>query len=476
MSESTEHIEPAAAREVLPAIALVGRTNVGKSTLFNRLTHGRKALVAASPGLTRDRREGRVIWGGRRYRVIDTGGMGFDRGAEFATEIAEQVQKAVADADAVWLVVDGVEGLNPLDQQLAEWLRPTGKAVFTIVNKVDHRRREAQIGDFYALGSRELYSVSAHHGLGIEAALEATAGALPAPKGAGEGGSPASQPPGVRVAIMGKPNVGKSSLVNRVLGEGRMIVSEIAGTTREPVDVPVEVGGERFTLIDTAGLRRRAKTKLALDKIGAATSLGALERADVAVLVIDALEPISEQDAKIAGHIELRRRAVVLALNKWDLVKHDPRRADEIEKDVRHRLRFIPHAALVKLSAAEGEGIEQLFQEVRMAFREFERRIQTADLNRIIGPAVLSHPPPGKGRSATKIHYGTQVGVRPPVFCFFTNHPECMTPAYTRYFTGRLRYHFGLQGTPIAISWRGRERQAEPANKRVEKRAGGARP
>jgi GTP-binding protein len=338
-----------------------------------------------------------------------------------------------------------------------------------VVNKVDNVGRRQGLVEFYALGTERLQAISAEHGLGVDDLLEATAAELPGmrparPAGTGEPEDAAAAPParadgGLRVAFVGRPNVGKSSLVNLALGRARMIVSEVAGTTREAVETSFHLYGRDYVLVDTAGIRRRARTHEHLEKLGVLHSLGALDWVQVAVLVVDASEELATQDARIASYIVEHRRAVVVALNKWDRVAGNARRAREVEDAVRERLRFLEFAALVRTSAVDGTGIQPLFREIGRAATQFQREIQTADLNRMVQAATLRFPPPAQRGSPTRIYYGAQVGTGPPAFRFFTNHPKQIDDAYTRFFENQLRHHFGLQGTPVRIDWRARRRE-----------------
>ncbi|MCZ6533313.1 MAG: ribosome biogenesis GTPase Der [SAR324 cluster bacterium] len=442
------------------AIALVGRPNVGKSTLFNRLVGSRKALVAATPGLTRDRRVEEVRFNGFHFLLVDTGGMAYDPDGAFSTEIVAQVEAGVESAAAVWLMVDAVEGLNPFDTELYRWLLRGQKPVFVIVNKADNVQRMTDLSDFYALGAEHILALSAIHGHGIEQALTQTAAVVPIREAEVESGDPLAERP-VRITFLGRPNVGKSSLVNLIVDDARMIVSEVAGTTREAVDVPFERQGQSYLLIDTAGIRRRARTKEYLEKIGVLSSLGALRRTDVTVLVLDASEPIAEQDARIASYILEQRRGIVIAMNKWDLLAGNAKKIKEFEFIMERKLRFLQFAPRVRISAVDGSGLEQLFKEIQTVYENFSRRIQTADLNRVVQMSVLRRSPPAQGRVPTKVFYGSQVRERPPTFCFVTNHPKQIRESYTRYMEGQLRYHFGLKGTPLHILWKGRREEGK---------------
>ena len=460
--------KPSIASPNLATIVLVGRTNVGKSTLFNRLTRSRRALVAPSPGLTRDRREGEVTRGDIRFRLIDTGGLSLDTSEEFAREITHQAEVAMEQADMVWLVTTATDGLTALDEEIYRNLKKhkavRDKPLLAVVNKVDNWQRESALSEFYRLGTDSIFPISALHGKGIDDLLQESAVLLPN-LATMEQHVESDMDDIIRVAFLGKPNVGKSSLVNRILGEGRMIVSEKSGTTREPIDTRLHYGKQDYLLIDTAGIRRKAKTTAYLDKLGAMTALGALYRTDVAVLVLDADDDVSDQDAKIAGAILERNRGVVIAVNKWDRIQDDSRRIKAYEGLLQRKLGFLEFAPRVSVSATEGFGVDQLFREVQKVFTQYVRSIQTADLNRVIPLAIRQHPPPRKGRSETRILYGSQIGVRPPVFRLFTSHPERITPAYSRYFANQIRYHFGFRGVPLLLEWKGRGDNA-PRNRK----------
>ena len=518
--------------EGLPVLALVGRPNVGKSTLFNSLTRRRDALVAPVPGVTRDRRESIVERDGLRFKLVDTGGMPFDKQARFGAEIERQILSAVSAAALVWVIVDAAEGVNPYDEELARRVRSTGRPWLIIANKAEGPERMGRLGDFYRLGAPQVVAVSALHRRGLDEALEASVQRVPAlrptPRSAPSGGerenapervagepaqavpSAEAVPPGqavpsaeavpsadavpsaeavppaesmapgpIRVAFVGRPNVGKSSLLNAVLGEPRFIVSEIPGTTREAVDVLVQVEGEGYALVDTAGLRRKARTTEYLDKLSAVNTLQALDHAEVAVLVLDASQGPVDQDARIAGHILERNRACVVALNKWDLVQQGEKPAKDVQGDIEHALRFLSLAEPVRVSAVTGTGLRHLFRAIRVAHRQFTRSIPTADLNRAVQMITRHTPPPARGRAPTRVFYGTQTATRPPAFKIFTNHPEQVRTEYTRFMERQLRYHFGFEGTPLRIEWTGREQREAgevPAPSRPAKAGPGGRP
>lgn len=450
----------------VPTIALVGRPNVGKSTLFNRLTHSKQALVASVPGTTRDRKEGAVRRERYLFKLIDTGGMGFGTDLGFSTEVEGQIDEALLEADLVWVVLDAKDGLNPFDGELVQKINRANIPCKIVINKVDNDQRVGAMAEFYRLGIEEMHPISATHGRGLDSLLEASAAAIPGIVAQQHADSneedleDESRP--LRVAFLGRPNVGKSSLINCVLDRSRMIVSEIAGTTREAVEIPFSLQGRDYILVDTAGIRRKSRTKEHLEKIGVLQSLGALNRVDVAILVVDGSEALAVQDARIASYILEHRRAVVVAMNKWDVVDSGkaPRagqQAKDVEADAMQRLRFLDFAPMVRTSALEGSGIEQLFKEIDKAAIQFRRRVQTADLNRMVQAAVMRFPPPAKGHSPTRVNYGTQLGSGPPFFRFFTNHPDQIGDAYTRFFEHQLRHAFGFKGTPLRIEWKGRD-------------------
>ena len=451
---------------LLPVIALVGRVNVGKSTLFNRLTRSRKALVAPLPGLTRDRREQTVDMHGYRFNLVDTGGLEFERGEALAHEVKSQVEQAVAGSQLVWLVVDGTQELSPLDQDIFLWLKKQGLPLHVLVNKADNAQRKQNMGDYFRLGADVLLPISAMHGHGIEEVLEAANQVIPilAPEETDEAETDEAQS-AIRVTFLGRPNVGKSSLVNAILGSPRMIVSPIAGTTREAIDLPFTFHEQEFLLIDTAGIRRRARTTEYVDKIGALSSLGALRRAHVAVVVIDAMDGITEQDARIVGYVLEQRRALVIAVNKWDLLAHNSRQAEDVIKDIQHQLRFAPFAPLVKTSGLDNIGITKLFGEIRAVSQQFSRTIQTADLNRVVQAIFMQHPPPAYQHKPVNLFYGTQVRTRPPSFSIATNRPQGIREDYTRFFENQLRFHFGFKGTPLEVTWRGRGKGTTPKDR-----------
>jgi GTP-binding protein len=459
-----------------PLIAVVGRPNVGKSTLFNRLVGGRPALVHDTPGLTRDRRYGEADYFGTGLRIVDTGGLDPEAAREvIGAGIHRQALKAIGEADALLLVVDGRAGLSAIDHDLAVQLRGTGKPVFLAVNKIDHAVRDDLVHEFHQLGLGEPFAISAAHGRGIDALLEAIvkvvapgtatddepesdsddifdvlddedAGDPEAPDEA-----PAEEARPLRVAFVGRPNAGKSSLTNRLLGEERSLVHDVAGTTTDPVDTPFTIGGREYVLIDTAGIRRKARIDEEIEKISVSMAIGQVDRADVVVLVIDAELGPAEQDARIAGMIEDAGRGLVIALNKSDRITGGEKRTalDDLTKDTFH---FLTWAPVTLLSAQRGDGVDRLLDLVDRVAAEHRKRIPTAQLNRFFKEVIEEMPPPLHNGRAIKINYLTQARARPPTFVLWANTPQGLAPSYKRFLANRLRERYGFRGTPIRIA------------------------
>jgi GTPase len=434
----------------LPVVAIVGRPNVGKSTLFNRLIGSRKSIVRDTPGVTRDRIHGTAEFAGWRATVIDTGGLDPTSGEPLAAQVRKQVLAAIAEADALVFVIDGREGLTPLDEEIARLLRRVSKPVLVAVNKVDARSHEVMAAEAYGLGMDPVVPVSAEHGRGVAELIEALAMRLPTPAGgADEEAGP------LRIAVVGRPNVGKSSLVNAIAGQDRVVVHAEPGTTRDAVDTLVTVEGRPYILVDTAGMRRKGRTEGALDKLSAVMARRSLERADLALVVIDAGEGVTTQDARIAGYAEAAGRAVVLVVNKWDLVGAADR-APELVRALRERLPFLSHAPIVFTSAQAGTGIRDLFETVDRVAAEYAKEISTGELNRALIQAVERRPPAGFHGKTLKIYYATQTATRPPTFLLFVNDPAALHFSYERYLVSALRERFGLAGCAVRLRLRRR--------------------
>ncbi|HHQ43191.1 MAG TPA: ribosome biogenesis GTPase Der [Chromatiales bacterium] len=441
----------------LPVIALVGRPNVGKSTLFNRLTRTRDALVADLPGLTRDRIYGRVRLGPRPAIVVDTGGLtGEDEGLEGG--MARQAWRAVEEADVVVLLVDARDGLTAGDELIAERLRRTGKPVVVAVNKAERLSPAVAAAEFHALGLGEPVAISAAHGQGVGVLLERALSLAPSAEEAQPSGEPerTEDTRRVRVAILGRPNVGKSTLVNRLVGEERVLASEVPGTTRDAVRIDFERDGEAFTLIDTAGVRRRARVKEAVEKFSVLKALQAMEQAQVVVLVLDAREGVTEQDATLLGHAIEAGRGVVVAVNKWDGLP--PEQRARVRAEVERRLAFADFAPVRYISALHGSGLGELLAAVRQVADSAARRLPTPRLTRVLREAVTAHPPPpGRGRRRIKLRYAHQGGQNPPVIVIHGTQAERLPAAYRRYLAKRFREAFGLVGTPLRLELRSGE-------------------
>ena len=436
--------------QVLPVVAVVGRPNVGKSTLVNRMIGRREAVVQDVPGVTRDRVSYDATWNGRQFVLVDTGGWAPDAKG-MAAQVTEQAELAVAAADAVVFVVDARVGTQDIDEAVVKVLRRSGKPVLLAANKVDDQRTEAEAAALWQLGLGEPMTVSALHGRGSGDLLDAILAAIPqAPRMVSEG----ERGPR-RVAIVGKPNVGKSSLLNKVAGQQRVVVDEVAGTTVDPVDELVEVDGEIYRFIDTAGIRRRVKEASGHEYYASLRTHGAIERAEVCIAVVDASEPVTEQDLRILTSVEDAGRALVIAFNKWDLTDDERRRylRREIERDLGH----FEWASKINISALTGRHVDHLGAAIKEALAGWELRVSTGRLNAFLGRIVAAHPHPVRGGKQPRILFGTQAHAGPPTFVLFTTGE--LEPGYVRFLRRRLREEFGFQGTPVHVEVRVREKR-----------------
>ena len=435
-----------------PVVAIVGRPNVGKSELFNRLVGRRTAIVEDVPGLTRDRLYGTTSWRDRQFTVVDTGGLASKPAEPMQQQVQRQAERAIEEADVILFVVDARAGVLPEDEAAAQRLRESRRPVLVVANKVDHPTHLGAY-EFYALGLGDPLPISALHGIGIDDLLDAIIPLLPEPV------PEEAAPPAIQVAVVGRPNVGKSSLVNAILGDERVIVDAVPGTTRDAIDTPFVREGTWFVLIDTAGLRRKARIDEPVERFSAVRSLEAVDRADVVIQVLDATAPPVEQDQEIARYSQERGRALVLALNKWDLVSKTPSVREERLVPVRGAMRFVSYAPIVVTSAEKGWGIGTLMQRVMAAALAHDRRIATGPLNRAVELAEQAHHPPAdRAGRYLKIYYVTQPRAKPPTILLFVNDPDLVTQDYPRYLEGRLRGTFDFQGTPIRLAFRRRER------------------
>ncbi|HEU4410522.1 MAG TPA: ribosome biogenesis GTPase Der [Polyangiaceae bacterium] len=443
-----------------PIVAVVGRPNVGKSTLFNRLAGRRIAIVHDEPGVTRDRHYADAWFGGRAYTLVDTGGFDPESDDPMRQGIARQVELAVGEADVIVCVFDASTGLVDADRVAVQLLRKSGKPVLYVANKADSPRAEAEAAELYRLGVGQLFGVSALHGRGVgelEAALiDALPPEEPAPPEPAEG--EVERP--LRVAIIGRPNAGKSSLVNRLAGGERVLVDDRPGTTRDAIDTLVERDGKRYVLVDTAGIRRKSKVAKEDSVVEAQSvlhAIRALERCDVALLMADASEGVAEQDAKIVGLAVERGRALVVALNKADLLT-EPKAAQKAEEAAREKLSFVPYAPVCALSALRGRGVGNLMRTVDRVAEGYAKRVPTGELNRFFEQVLQAHPPPTQGGKAPRLYYVTQASTRPPLFVVMTNAPESIHFSYQRYVVNQLRKAFGFEGVPIHVKYKPRRK------------------
>ncbi|MDQ7030634.1 MAG: ribosome biogenesis GTPase Der [Ardenticatenia bacterium] len=450
-----------------PIVAIVGRPNVGKSTLFNRIIGERKAIVEDRPGTTRDRLYGEAEWNGRAFIVVDTGGLLLQDEDVFAPHIRDQVRAAVEESDAILFLVDGREGLTAADEEIAELLRHTSKPVFLVVNKAETLSRRLDAVEFYAVGLGEPMPISALHGIGTGDLLDAVVARLPPAQW------PDEEDESVHVAIVGRPNVGKSSLLNRLLGAERAIVSEQPGTTRDAVDTRLTWDGRPVTLIDTAGIRRRGRIERGVERYSVVRALRAIDRAHVALLVVDATEGITAQDTHIAGHIIEAYKSVVVVVNKWDAVQKDAYTMLEYEQRVRHALNFMDYVPVIFVSAKTGQRVRKSLDLAVKVYDERLVRLPTGELNRLIADAVARHSPPSEGRRKLRIRYVTQADVNPPTFVFFVNHVDLLHFSYERYLENTIRARYPFLGTPLRLIFRqgDGDRRVEPHRRRRHRRA-----
>ena len=435
-----------------PVVAIVGRPNVGKSTLFNALAGEMISIVKDTPGVTRDRIYADVTWLDKEFTMIDTGGIEPDSKDIILSQMREQAQIAIDTADVIIFITDVKQGLVDADSKVADMLRRSGKPVVLVVNKVDNfDKYMADVYEFYNLGIGDPVPISAASRLGLGDMLDIVAENFP------EGSAQAEDDDRPRVAIVGTPNVGKSSIINKLLGENRVIVSDIAGTTRDAIDTEILHNGKEYIFIDTAGLRRKNKIKEELERYSIIRTVTAVERADVVLMVIDATEGVTEQDAKIAGIAHERGKGVIIVVNKWDAIEKNDRTMREYESDIRQVLSYMPYAEIMYVSAATGQRLNRLYDMIDMVIENQTLRIATGVLNEIMTEAVAMQQPPSDKGKRLKLYYITQVAVKPPTFVIFVNDKELMHFSYTRYLENKIREAFGFRGTSLKFFIRERK-------------------
>jgi GTPase len=439
-------------------VAIVGRPNVGKSTLFNRLTTARTAIEEKVPGVTRDRLYGISEWSGRELVIIDTGGVTFGSEDRISVLVRHQVELAVDEANLIIFLLDGREGLTALDEEIGLMLRRSGKPVIPVVNKIDIFEQEAGKFGFYSLGFGDPLTISAVHGKGSGELLDLILNLLPPDSKQEE---EHYRPETVKVAVIGRPNVGKSSLINKVLGENRVIVSEIPGTTRDAIDTYFEYGEQPYLFIDTAGIRRKSKVKEAVEYYSILRSLKAVQRADLALLMLDGLEGATEQDQRLAGYVDQAGRGLILVVNKWDLARSTEHAREEYIDLIKRQFSFAPYAHQVFLSALTGWKLDKIFPLILQTWQEQHKRISTSLLNELLEDSVAVNPPPSVKGKRVRLFYMTQPEVKPPTFVIFANEPELVHFSYQRYLENRLRESFGFKGTPIVIKLKKRQRRGD---------------
>ncbi|TKB70733.1 MAG: ribosome biogenesis GTPase Der [Nitrospira sp.] len=430
-----------------PLVAIIGRPNVGKSTLFNKILGAKIAIVDDIPGVTRDRNYADATYRNRKFRLVDTGGLDLSSSDSMLTLIRRQSELAITEADILIVLLDGRSGLTPPDHEVVRLLRGVTKPLFYVINKIDTPKSEPLLADFYKLGADELYPISAEHGLGVAELLDDIYPLLPSV-------DEADVPPLPRVAVVGRPNVGKSTLVNALLGEERVVVSNVPGTTRDPIDSLVTHQDQRYVFTDTAGIRRRGKIDRGVEGYSVLRSLRAIGRSDIGVLLLDGVEGVTEQDTKIAGSILKQGRACILLINKWDLRDGDTQARQEYELELRRRLSFLTWAPILYGSALKPDSVHRLFPLLKDVHAMFTKRVPTGALNTWLQKILDTHPLPArkhKPSAVTKSAYITQVATKPPVFALFVGHPEDLTPSYLKYLENQLRETYHFTGTPLRL-------------------------
>lgn len=432
-----------------PIVALIGRPNSGKSTLFNRITRSTDALVDDFPGVTRDRHFGDASWNEVEFTLIDTGGFSYDHKDPFSKKIRDQVQIAISDADVVVMLLDGKYGLSPFDRDMVQLLRKYKKPIFYAVNKIDGENKEAELPEFYALGIDTLYPISAAHGYGVPDFLDMLVAVLPKSE-------PQKEDDQINVAVVGRPNAGKSSLINRILGEDRLVVSDIPGTTRDAVDSLIKTDNNTYIMVDTAGIRRKSKVSIKLEKFSIIKALRSLDRCDVALIIIDAKEGITEQDIRVAGYAHDRGCGILFLLNKWEIVEKDHRTLNQYQTRLRDMAKFVSFAPILTISALTGLRVRRIFKRVDEIYHQYTTRISTGQINRIVENAVRRTEPSLYKGKRIRFYYVTQASTKPPTFVCFANYPNAVHFSYRRYLVNQIRMETGLSKTPLRLWFRQR--------------------
>ena len=449
-----------------PVVAIVGRPNVGKSTLFNRIIGRNLAIVEDFPGVTRDRNYADAEWEGRPFHLVDTGGFEPESEDLMYRKMRDQTTLAIEEADLIIFLMDGQEGLLPADVEVAQRLRAAGKPVIYAINKVDGARHEGLLPDFYRLGVDTLTPLSAQHGQGFSDLMDELAKFLPAPAPAGEPAEERTERTAPRVAIIGRPNVGKSSFINSLIGEERMIVSDVAGTTRDSVDSVYKYYGREYVLVDTAGIRSRGRISQGVEKYSVMRAMKSVSRCDVALVLLDASEGITEQDERVVGLAHEEGKGIILVLNKWDLVQDKEEGYKKFVDDVRLRLKFVDYAPVLTISALTKQRVTKVFDEIDRIVAEREKRVPTGELNQVFERLTKRHEPPLYRSKRVKYYYATQVSIKPPTFVLFVNYPEGVHFSYIRYIENNLREAFGFHGSPLRI-YAKRRRESQTAEERT---------
>ena len=428
-----------------PIVAIIGRPNVGKSTFFNRLSKRKKAIVIDEPGATRDRNYEDCTWNSRDFILIDTGGFEPVSREKILIQMREQTNLAIEEADTIIFLMDGREGLTPSDVEIANLLREVEKPTFFVINKIDGPKQEALAYEFYRLGIEKLYTISAEHGVGVGELLDDVVEYLPVPDAVSE------DEQRIRIAVIGKPNVGKSSIINKMLGYERTIVNPLPGTTRDAIDTPFELNDRKYLLIDTAGIRRKSKISITLEKYSVIQALKTISRSDIALILIDAEEGITDQDTKIAGLAFERGVVCIIVVNKWDLLEKDNSTMGNYVRNIKEKLKFLSFAPTLFVSALTGQRVIKIFDTIETAYSQYTKRVQTSTLNNKVREFLEINPPPRYQHKAHNFSYVTQASTKPPTFVFFVHEPKAVHFSYQRYLTNKIREAFGFDYVPIKI-------------------------